>query len=315
MGRLLLVFCLAGSLLVGCKHGSSKPQIAVIPKGTTHEFWRSVHAGAQQAGTDLGVDIIWKGPLKEDDRAAQIQVVQEFVADRVSGIVLAPLDEEALLRPVQSADQQNVPVVIIDSALKGEAGKDFVSFVATDNRKGGEIGGEQLCKLLDNKGKVVLLRYAEGSASTEEREAGFLDAIKKRPDIQLLVQNRYGGATVDTAKTAAMNMLDTIRQADGIFCPNESTTLGMLLALREAGIAGKVKFVGFDQTPALLDALKQKEIDALVAQDPYRMGYLGVKTLVDHMHGQHVEQRVDTGVHLITRDNLGDPEIENLLKH
>lgn len=313
--RALLGLCLAMGVLGGCKEAATKPQIAVIPKGTTHEFWKSVHAGAEQAGKDLNVDIIWKGPLKEDDRAAQIQVVQQFVADRVSGIVVAPLDAEALVGPVQQAEAQKVPVVIIDSGLKAEAGKDFVSFVATDNYKGGQIGGEQLAKLLNNKGKVTLLRYAEGSASTEEREKGFLDAIGKHPDIQLAGDIRYGGATVDSAKTKALNAIDSIKQSDGIFCPNESTTQGMLLALDEAGLTGKVKFVGFDQTPRLIDALKKNELDGLVAQDPFKMGYEGVKALVGHLNGQQVEQRVDTGVHLITRENLNDPDIQKLLQH
>lgn len=315
MRRALLGLCLAMGVLGGCKETATKPQIAVIPKGTTHEFWKSVHAGAEQAGKDLNVDIIWKGPLKEDDRAAQIQVVQQFVADRVSGIVLAPLDAEALVGPVQQAEAQKVPVVIIDSGLKAEAGKDFVSFVATDNYKGGQIGGEQLAKLLNNKGKVTLLRYAEGSASTEEREKGFLDAIGKHSDIQLVGDIRYGGATVDSAKTKALNAIDSIKQSDGIFCPNESTTQGMLLALDEAGLTGKVKFVGFDQTPRLIDALKKNELDGLVAQDPFKMGYEGVKALVSHLNGQQVEQRVDTGVHLITRENLSDPDIQKLLQH
>jgi ribose transport system substrate-binding protein len=302
-------------MLAGCKQQSSKPQIAVIPKGTTHEYWKAVKAGADQAGKELDVDIIWKGPLKEDDRAGQIQVVQEFVADRVSGIVLAPLDQDALLSPVQAATQQNIPVVIIDSGLKGAPGKDFASFVATDNHKGGQIGGEELARILKGKGKVVLLRYAIGSASTEERENGFLDAMKAHPDIQVISSDRYGQATVDSAKSAALNMLDTIKQADGIFCPNESTTQGMLLALQEAGLAGKVKFVGFDETPALVEALKKGEIEALVAQDPFKMGYTGVKTLMHHIKGEKVPETIDTGVALVTRENLESPDIQKLLSH
>jgi len=312
------VFIFAGLIaLAGCKKnggGSSGTTIAVIPKGTTHEFWKSVEAGAKQAGQEMNAEIIWKGPLKEDDRAQQIQLVEQFVTDRVSGIVLAPLDKDALLRPVREADDAKIPVVIIDSALSGEPGKDFVSFVATDNRKGGEIAGEQLAKTLNNKGKVVLLRYAEGSASTEQREAGFLDAIKKHPDIQIISENRYAGATVDTAKTASLNIIDTVKQADGVFTPNESSTLGMLLAMRESGLAGKVKFVGFDASVPLVEALQKNELDALVSQDPFKMGYEGVKTIITHIRGQAVPQTVDTGVHLITRENLDSPEIAELLK-
>ena len=223
-------------------------KIAVIPKGTTHSFWKSVEAGARQAGGELGVEIIWKGPLKEDDRAQQIAVVQQFVSSGVSAIVLAPLDDIALRTPVKSAAEHNIPVVIFDSALKGQAGagKDFISFVATNNHRGGELAGEELARLLGGKGKVVLLRYAEGSASTAEREAGFLSVIKKYPGITVIVDNRYGGATISTAQDAAMNLIDKLREADGIFCPNESSTQGMLLALRQTGLAGTKIFVGFD---------------------------------------------------------------------
>jgi len=331
MRRMFLVLGVAALLVSGCKKDENVPataggggmtttnpsgplKIAVIPKGTTHAFWRAVEAGAKDAGSTLGVDIIWKGPLKEDDRSAQIQVVQQFVGQGVSGIVVAPLDSKALLQPVQLAGGQKIPVVIMDSALDGEVGKDFVSFVATDNKKGGELGGEQLAKLLGGKGNVVLLRYAEGSASTEAREAGFLEAIAKHPDIKLIVQNRYGGATADSAAKAALNIIDQIKQADGIFCPNESTTAGMLAALQTAGLSGQKKFVGFDATSDLVRALQNNEVQALVAQNPYKMGYESVTTLVKNIRNQKVEPRVDTGVYMITKDNLNQPEIQELLK-
>jgi ribose transport system substrate-binding protein len=293
--------------------GGGDLTIAVIPKGTTHSFWKAVEAGAQEAGKELGVKIVWKGPLKENDRAQQIGIVQQFVSDKVSGIVLAPLDDTALVKPVQSAAQAKIPVVIFDSALKGEQGKDFASFVATDNRKGGQLGGERLAKLLGGKGKVVLLRYQVGSASTMEREAGFLEAIQKNPGIELIVDNRYAGATVGEAKNAAMNLVDKLKQADGVFCPNESSTAGMLLALRQNGLAGKVKFVGFDSSESLLDGLNKGEINALVVQNPKKMGYEGVKTLVSVIKGEEVPASVDTGVAVVDKENLGTPDIKALV--
>lgn len=328
MKRALLVLGLAVTLVAGCKKEESSTAgggattgpsggrltIAVIPKGTTHAFWRNVNAGAQDAGKELNADIIWKGPLLEDDRSGQIQVMQQFVAQGVSGIVVAPLDSRALKDPVQLAASHKIPVVIMDSALDGDVGKDFVSFVATDNKKGGELGGEELARILNNKGNVVLLRYAEGSASTEEREAGFLEAIAKHPDIKLIVQNRYGGATADSAAKAALNIIDAIKQADGIFCPNESTTAGMVAALRTAGLSAQKKFVGFDASPDLVRSLENNEVQALVAQNPYKMGHDSVKTLVDSIRGQQVPPRVDTGVKLITKDNMNTPEIQDLLK-
>jgi len=290
-----------------------KMKIAVIPKGTTHIFWKSVEAGARQAGKELGVEIIWKGPLKENDRAQQIAIVEQFVTEKVTGIVLAPLDHTALQRPVAAAMQKRIPVVIFDSGLKGEPGKDFVSFVATDNKKGGMIGGQHLAMLLNGKGKVVLLRYQVGSASTMEREEGFLRAIAETKGLQVTVNNRYAGATAGEAKTASMNIIDKLREANGIFCSNESATFGMLLALRQSNLAGKVRFVGFDTSPPLIEALRNGEIDALVAQDPTLMGYKGVKTLVTRLQGKEVPPVIDTGVQLITRENINTPDVKRLL--
>lgn len=297
----------------GAAPGASTLTVAVIPKGTTHVYWKSVEAGARKAGKELGVQIEWKGPLKESDRASQIGIVEQYVSEGVSGIVLAPLDENALVKPVKSATAKKIPVVVIDSALKGTPGTDFTSFVATDNFKGGVLGGERLVKLLGGKGNVVLLRYQVGSASTDEREAGFLSVMKKNPGITVLVNNRYAGATAGEAKNAAMNMVDKLKQANGVFCPNESSTFGMLLALRQSGLASKVKFVGFDTSPQLIEGLEKSEIDALVAQNPTKMGYEGVKTVVAAIKGGKVPAKIDTGVAMIDKANLQTPEIKALL--
>jgi ribose transport system substrate-binding protein len=203
--------------------------------------------------------------------------------------------------------------VIIDSALRGEVGRDFVSLVATDNFRGGEIGGDELARRLGGKGKVVLLRCLEGSASTDERESGFLAAIARYPGIEVTVKNRYGGATVSLAQDTALNLIDRLREADGIFCPNESTTQGMLLALRQTGLAGKKTFVGFDTSAALLQALRRGEIHGLVAQNPSRMGYLGVKAAVAQLRGGKVEPRIDTGCALVTLESIDTPETKAIL--
>lgn len=294
--------------------------IAVIPKGTTHVFWKSVEQGAKKAGEDLGVNVTWKGPLQENDRAQEIQIVQQFVSQGVNGIVLAPLDHAALVAPVKAATDKKIPVVIFDSALDGTAGKDFVSFVATDSEKAGRMGGEHLAKLMGSKGDAVLLRYLVGSASTDSRESGFLAAIKDSKDMNVTVDNRYAGATSGEAKTTALNMIDQIKAAGGVFCPNESTTYGMLLALRQAKLLGSegqpraIKFVGFDASPPLVEALRKGEIDALVVQDPRNMGYKAVEAIVRHIRGEKVEPRIDTGAVLVTKDNLDTPAIKRLLE-
>ena len=211
-----LGFLCALIALAGCgKAGDRKSFIiAVIPKGTTHEYWKSIHAGAAKAQQELSaqgvpVEVLWKGPFREDDRDQQIQVVENFTSRRVSGIVLAPLDSQAMVNPVVSAIQSGIPVVVMDSALKSDK---YISFVATDNFKGGQLAGQYMGKLLNGTGNVILLRYAVGSASTEEREKGFLDAIAKFPGIKLISDDQYAGATVETAYQASQNLLEPVWQ-------------------------------------------------------------------------------------------------------
>ena len=311
---------LLGTALCGLSVISSQAQqagkklsIAVIPKGTTQVYWKAVEAGAHQAGKELGVDISWKGPLTDNDRAGQIAIVEQFVSGGTNGIVLAPVDDTTLKRPVDEAMAKKIPVVIIDSSLKGEVGKDFISYIATDNRAGGEMAAKELARLLNDKGKVILLRYMEGAASTTQREEGFLQEIKNHPGVQILLDNRYVGPTAADAQTAVLNMIDKIRQTDGIFCPNEASTFGALLALRQNALAGKIKVVGFDSSPPLIDGLKKGEIQALVVQNPKKMGYEGVKFVVAYLRGEKVPEQLDSGAELVTAQNLNKPEIQALL--
>jgi ribose transport system substrate-binding protein len=314
---------IAAAAVTGCSRQSeptgssgSKITVAVIPKGTTHEFWQSIHAGANKAGKELGVDVIWRGPLREDDRDAQVSEVEGFISRGVSGIVLAPLDESALVGPVSDAMSRKIPVVIFDSGLKGD---NYVSFVATDNTKGGRMAGERIASSIGNKGRVVLLRYAEGHDSTSRREQGFLDAIAAHPDIKVVSSNQYVGTDVEGAYKKAESILTGMKNADGslnldgIFCANESSTFAVMRVLQENGWAGTVKFVGFDASANLVKGLREGALDGLIVQDPVQMGYLGVKTMVTHLKGGTVEKTIDTGVHLITRDTMDQPEMKELL--
>ena len=294
--------------------GGGAKRIAVIPKGTSHEYWKSVQRGAEAAATERGATIVWKGPVQESDRATQVQIVEQFATEGVDAIVLAPLDRAALVRPVAQATAKGIPVVIIDSALDGTPGKDFASFVATDNKEGGRTAGRELVKQLGAKGgKVILLRYSEGHASTGDRETGFLEVVKAAPNVTILADNRYAGATASEAQTTALNMIDQIKECDAIFAPNESSTFGLLQAMRQSGLAGKKIFVGFDATGALLEALKKGEINALVAQNPVKMGRVGVELALDKIAGKTVEANVDSGAALITKENLDSPEVKTIL--
>ncbi|MCC7010135.1 MAG: substrate-binding domain-containing protein [Acidobacteria bacterium] len=310
---------LAAGLVAACGGGansggpgaSTTLRIAVIPKGTTQEFWKSVHAGAVKGSRDAGVEIIWKGPVREDDRDEQIKVVETFVAQKVDGIVVAPLDDRAIVPALTEARGRNIPVLVFDSGVQWDG---HVSFVATDNEKAGSLGGERLGEVLGGKGRVIMMRYQEGSASTMARESGFMKTMaEKFPTVQVVSSNQYGGPTTETAYTVAEKLLSTYRDVDGIFCPNESTTFAMMLALDAARLTGKVRLVGFDASPKLIEGLQAGKIDGLVVQNPFAMGEQGVKLLVQKIKGQDIPARVDTGATMVTKDNMEQPDVRTLL--
>jgi ribose transport system substrate-binding protein len=296
--------------------GSTTLSVAMIPKGTTHNFWQSIHAGANRAGKELGVEVIWRGPLREDDRDSQVSEVEGFISRGVAGIALAPLDEAALVGPVKDAMDKKIPVVIFDSGLKGD---NYVSFVATDNVKGGQLGGERLIEAMGGKGKVVLLRYAEGHDSTTKREEGFLAAMAAHPGVEVVSANQYVGTDVEGAYKRTESILSSYKKPDGsltidgIFCANESSSFAAMRVLKDNGWAGKLHFVGFDSSDNLIKGLQDGTLDGLVIQDPVKMGYLAIKTLVAHIKGQPVERRIDTGVQVATGQNMEQPGIRELI--
>jgi ribose transport system substrate-binding protein len=306
-------------LLAGCSgtSGPKKLTLAMIPKGTSHVFWQMVHGGAEKAAQELDVEVVWRGPLREDDRESQVAEVENVVARGVAGIALAPLDESALVGPVSAAMKRNIPVVIFDSGLKGQ---DYVSFVATDNDAGGRLAGEHIAKALNGKGRVLLLRYAEGHDSTTRREEGFLAAIRANPGLEIASSNQYVGADVEGAYKRSEAILTSLKNPQGgltidaIFTPNESSTFALMRVLQDNGWAGKVRFVGFDASDGLIKGLRDGHIEGLVVQDPVRMGYLAIKTLVSHIKGEKVERRIDTGAKLVTRDVMDTPDMKELLK-
>jgi ribose transport system substrate-binding protein len=299
----------------GNSSGGKTYRIAVIPKGTTHEFWKSVHAGAANAAKELGnVEILWKGPVLEKDREGQIQVMQDFIVQRVDGICLAPLDSQALVEYVSEAVEKKIPVVIFDSGLDRE--DDIVSYVATDNRKGGELAAQRLAEVMGKRGNAVLLRYLKGSESTFQREEGFLSCLKRDfPEIKILESDEYAGATPQDSLDKAQQVLQKHRDTiNGIFAVCEPNATGVLEALTELELAGKVKFVAFDPNVPLVNGLKDGKVDGIVLQDPVKMGYDAVMTMMKHLSGETVEKRISTGEYVATPENMNEERMQQLLK-
>jgi len=320
-----LILLAAVALAAGCENaastspdghsagGSKKYRVAVIPKGTTHDFWKSVHAGAVQAAEELGnVDVIWNGPPDEKDKEAQINVVEGFIVDRVDGICLAPIDRDALVPVVRRASKRDIPTVIFDSGLSDE--EHTVSYVATDNYHGGAIAAEHLAEILNENGDVILIRYQEGSESTEQREQGFLETLAKYPNMRMLTESQRVSSSAEEALQISASLLVAHgADVDGVFTVCEPINKGMLRALENRQLAGKVKFIGFDSDPRFVGALRNRTMHGIVLQDPVRMGYLAVKTMVDHLEGQPVEKRIVTGEYLATPENMDEPRMHELL--
>jgi len=313
-GKVIALLLVAGLCagIIGCSKGKLSPKktIAVIPKGTTHIYWKSVRMGAEQAGKELGYKIVWTGPERETDREKQVQIVEDFITQGVAGVVLAPLDNKALVPSVEKLYEKKIPCVIIDSGIATDK---YITFAATDNYKGGALAAERMGKILNGKGNVIVVKYVPGSASTTDRENGFMDTIKKEfPGIKI-VDQKYGNDTVETALQATEDLLTRNKDVQGLFACNASTAVGAFQGLQSQK-RPEIKMVGFDAEKALVDGVKAGQIDSIVVQNPYKMGYEGVKAIVASINGKPVEKRIDTGVALATKDNMNDPDIKSLLK-
>jgi ribose transport system substrate-binding protein len=320
-GALALPFLLALAFLLpaACTQGSDPSKgktrplsLAVIPMGTTHEFWKAIHAGALTAARELGVEIIWKGPLKEDDRNEQIQIVETLTNAGVDALVLTPMDDKALVRPVQEAAKLGIPTVIYNSALSGGG---YVAYISTDNYRGGVVAAERIGQILGGSGTAILIRVLASVEGSTKREEGFLDTMRsKYPNIKILSDNQYAGVTTETAYQTAENLLNRFPEVSAVFTPNESSTFGALRAIEDHGRAGKLVHVGFDSSSKLIEALDAGRLAGLVLQDPFQMGYKSVKTAIAHLRAEPYEKTVDTGVFLATPENRNDPLIRRLLR-
>jgi ribose transport system substrate-binding protein len=283
--------------------------IAVVPKGTAHVFWKTVEAGAREAGKELGAEILWNGPAEETDVAGQIAILEDFITRRVDAIVMAACDAQALVPIVQKALQQNIPVITIDSGISTD---DALCFVATDNVKGAYEGGKKLAELIGKKGKVGLIPFIKGAATSDMREEGFRKAIAEYPQIHI-ASTLYSQSDASVAMQKTEDMLTAVPDLAGIFAANEPAVVGAAQVIKQRNLVGKVKLVGFDASDAEIRALKEGVAQALIVQNPFKMGYEGVSLALKAIRGEKIPKRVDTGVLIVTKENLDDPETQKWL--
>jgi ribose transport system substrate-binding protein len=309
MLRATTAVLLACALFTGCQN-SKKKVIGVVPKGTSHIFWQSVQAGAIAAGRDLGVEVVWNGPSQETEYSRQVQIVDSMVARGVDGLAVAATDRTALSQPIDRAAKAGILATVFDSGVDTE---NYLTFVATNNYEGGQLGARKLAELIHNKGKVAVVMNAPGSGSTMDREKGFEDVMAKEfPNIKI-VARQFGMSDRAKARDAAENMLGAHPDLDGMFASAEPSSVGAALAIKARGLTDKVNLVAFDSTQGMIEDLKNGAIDSMVVQDPFRMGYQAVKTQVDHLHGITPPKRIDLSARVITKPDLDKPDVKELL--
>jgi ribose transport system substrate-binding protein len=309
--RRSLLILLSLLLFQACtkKEEVKKLSVLVSPKGLEHAFWLTVKAGADSASKEFNVDVIWRGPARETDVPTQISILEDYINKRVDAIVLAATDATGIIPYVQKALDARIPVITIDSGVESDLP---LSFVATDNIVAARRAGQALAELIGDKGEVACIPFVPGAATSVMREQGFRDEIKNHPGIRL-VALQYSQSDVATAMAVTEDILTAHHDLAGIFGANEASALGIMQAIKSRGLAGKVKVVGFDASDNEIQALRDGLVQALIVQDPFKMGYLGVKYAVDAVHGKAVPKRVDTGVYVVTKENLDSPEIQKLL--
>jgi ribose transport system substrate-binding protein len=305
-------------LLTGCgekdgaKSGGSKKKIAVIPKAYDVDFWKVVCGGFSKAKVENpDYEIVWQPPAINGDSASQKATVETLIGSRYDVISLCPIDEKELLKTIASAKKSGSKVLVWDSGVSDES--NIETFIATDNYQGGVLGAKALAEALPDGGTVIMLRYVEGSASTTKREQGFMDTIKNYPKVKYKELNQRGGGDEATAKKASETILQSNKDIAGVFCPNQTTTEGMLLALKQFKLNGKVKVVGFDFNDQISAAIKSGDLHATAAQNPFRMGYLAVTEAIKVLKGEKVDKRIDTGVTIVTKDNIDSAEMKEIL--
>jgi ribose transport system substrate-binding protein len=312
------VFVVLVGMFVGIgvfRKGGTKAErrIGVIPKETESVYWEGVRQGAMKAGAEENYEILWNGPTVETDFDRQIQIVEDMILQKVDGIVLAPSNRKALVPAVEKTYERRVPCVIVDSGVDTDK---YLSYLATDNYKGGVLAAKRMGEILAGKGRILVVAWTPNSASTDARLQGFRTTLAQEfPGIEIVDSQYPSPTTMDKARDVTTDMLTRNPGVDGLFACNATTAGGALTALRgfQQG-ERKIKMIGFDAWPMVVDGLDKGDLDSLILQNPYKMGYEGVKTIVRHLKGEKVDKQVDTGVELITRDRLQDPKIQELLK-
>ncbi len=312
IGFLLVVFLTVFALAEGSGEKTEGVKIEVISMGFQHEYWQTVKLGVDKAAKELGINVPFFGPTVETEVDVQINLFENSLAKNVDAILLAPCDSEALSSLAEKAVDKGVVVATFDVDISAPEYR--ISFVATDNYAAGKLAGDQMGKLLGGKGKVGIVGHIAATFDTRERIGGFIDIIKQKyPEITLL-DVVYGDGDHKKSMDKAADMITSNPDLRAIYATNEGGAIGVALAVEEADKVGEVKVVGFDSSDQEIDYLMKGVINGFVVQNPFQMGYLGVKMLYDKVvNNIEPVERIDTGVVWVDMQNYNNPEIQKIL--
>jgi ribose transport system substrate-binding protein len=299
----------ACTFLAACQPSREKV-IAVIPKATSHLFFVSVHAGVQQAARDLHVNVLWNGPDNETDYTRQIEIVDAMVARRVDALAISATEERALVAPLERATRAGIPVTIFDSAVGID---NYVSFVATDNYGAGCTAARTLAALVSGNGNVGMVMQKPGGTSTVLRERAFEETMSREFPGVHIVARQFGMADPARSRAAAENILTAHPDLAGLFASSEAASIGSIQAVRSRNLSGKMKLVTFDFSDIHVEALRDGTVNVMLVQDPFRIGYESVKSLMEQLTGRTPARRLDLPARVIVKSDLEKPAVRALL--
>jgi ribose transport system substrate-binding protein len=295
------------TLLVSCGRGGeihsvpeTQKEIVLIAKSKEGEFWNTVKMGAEAAATEFNVKLIFDGATDETDVKSQIDLVNKYLAYGTDGLILAANDYTKLVQSVVKADRLGVPVITIESEVNSP---EVRSFIGINNYEAGRQAALKMKELTDSKGRFIILNFVKGSRNAEQREKGIRDEWASTPGMQV-VESAYCNSDLVRCRQLTREMLAKYSDIDGIIALNAAASIGAAEQLQDMKRDGEIKLVAFDNTPEELEWLQEGIIQATLIQNPFSMGYLGVKTAVDAMNRQSVPKMIDTGTKVIDADNM-----------
>jgi ribose transport system substrate-binding protein len=316
LGCCCLLVIIVPSLLLSCTkkmdslNGTNQKTVALILKSGQGDYWSTVKMGAEAAAKEFGVTLHVGAPSNEQDIQGQVNLINEALHQgKADALVLAATDSGAMSTAIERIGLLHPPVISIDSEIKSPLVK---SFIGANNVDAGKKAGEKMIELTGETGRVAIIGFVQGGSNSDLREAGLLNVMRQHPDVHVIARE-YVISDHNLAADLANKVISTHPELDGIIALNEASTIGVAKEVQRLGLVGKVKVIGFDSSVEALEYLQDGVIQATIIQNPFSMGYLGVKYAADTIDGKQIPDQVDTGTKIIDMENMFWSENQKLL--